>query len=269
MKNSKIVDYVSKILTIGVGIGCIVAGAHMIYRNLQVPIGGTCIPSGLILLIVGTVLIALARFPKITNAQNLKKSWLSRNWPVLLVVLLIGLFISYYMWGPVQKTPQRFRYDVLKDTLIITLAIIAIAVTAFGFLIYRIAIERIEREARRFERETGPRIATESRKWIARLATSVGFSLRKISLDEAIRLTEEAHGRYLPLNKLDLRDPENELLVAMIRNNLASYYAEANRERDRARGYAKYIKSIAHKYPEKTELWEKTYKEVFAAFPDQ
>ena len=88
------------------------------------------------------------------------------------------------------------------------------------------------------------------------------------SFDEAIRLTKEAHDRYLPLNKLDLRDPENELLVGAIRNNLASYFAKTKQEKGRARGYAKYIKSIAHKYPQETEEWEKTYEEVLKTFPN-
>jgi len=268
---------ISEYVSIGTAIAggvCIWIAIDTTYKKIVMPINQISISAGLLFLIFGFVLIivALGRFPEITNAQNAKKNWLGRNWPALLLVLLVALFISYYMRGPVQKTPQTFKYDVLKDTLTITLAIIAIAVTAFGFLFYRIAIERIEREAGKFERETGPRIALESRKWIARLATSVGHSFWKMkslkSLDEAIQLTKEAHDQYLPLNKLDLRDPENQLLVAAIRNNLASYFARAKREKDLARGYAKYIKSIAHKYPKKTAVWEKTCKEVLDAFPD-
>lgn len=256
-------EYVSIAAAIAGGI-CIGVGIDMTYKKIVMPINQISISAGFLFLIFGFVLIifALGRFPEITNAQNVKKSWLSRSWPVLLLVLLVGLFISYYIWGPVQQTPQRFKYDVLKDTLTITLAIIAIAVPILGFLIYRVVRGRLEREI-------GPQIAIESRKWITRLATSIGYSLWKMEfLDEAVRLTKEAHDRYLPINKLDLRDPENELLVGAIRSNLASYFAKAKQEKDRARGYAKYIKSIAHKYPQETEEWERTYEEVLNTFPD-
>lgn len=185
-----------------------------------------------------------------------------------ILLLLIGLFIGYYLWGPTWTVPQALRYDVLKDTLTIVLAVTAIVVAVLGVLGYRIVHLTLERERETFEKEIGQRISRESRRWVARLAISVGYSLWKRGfLEEATRLTTEAHEDHA--RGLDERDPEDQLLIAALRNNLASYFAEARENRDLARGYATYIHSNSSKFPKQREIWEKTYKEVFEAFPDQ
>lgn len=189
----------------------------------------------------------------------------------IIAILLIGLFIGYLMWGPTWQIPQEFkydRYDVLKDTLTIVLTFAAIAIAVLGAAVYRIVSLTLERERETFERETGQRIMMESRRWRARLATNVGYSLYKMEdLKEAIQWTKEAHNVHA--RELDEREPENELLLGQIRNNLASYFAQTKEEKELARGYARYIHNISHKYPQEGETWEETYKEVFEAFPDQ
>ncbi len=186
----------------------------------------------------------------------------------IVAILLIGLFIGYLLWGPTWEVPQEFKYDVLKDTLTIVLAFIAVAVAVLGAVIYRIVSLTLERERETFERETGQRIMMESRRWRARLAVNVGYNLWKMGdLKEAILWTKEAHDVHA--HELDEREPENELLLGQIRNNLASYFAQTEEERELARGYATYIHSISHKFPAERETWEATYKEVFEAFPDQ
>ncbi|MBA7561382.1 hypothetical protein ES708_03020 [subsurface metagenome] len=185
-----------------------------------------------------------------------------------IAILLIGLFTGYLLWGPTWEIPQAFKYDVLKDTLIIVLTFAAVAIAVLGAAVYRIVHLTLERERETFERETGQRIIMESRRWRARLAINVGYNLWKMGdLKEAILWTKEAHDVHA--HELDERELENELLLGQIRNNLASYFAQAKEERDLARGYATYIHNIRHKFPTERETWEKTYKEVFEAFPDQ
>lgn len=180
----------------------------------------------------------------------------------------LGAFISSYVWGPTLVLSPELQYKVLKDTLTIVLTVIAVAVTAFGFLAYRIVSLTLEREREAFERETGQRITRESRRWVARLAISIGYSLWKLGFPkEAERLTAEAHEEHA--RGLDERDPDDQVLIAAIRNNLASYFAEAKENRDLARGYATYIHNKSSEFPKQREIWEKTYKEVFEVFPDQ
>lgn len=203
-------------------------------------------------------------------SNSMKKEWEMKAIYLVLAVLLVlaGLFIGYLLWFPTFQVPHQFKYDVLKDTLTIVLAFITVAVAVLGAVVYRIVSLTLERERETFERETGQRIMMESRRWRARLATNVGYSLYKMEdLEEAILWTKEAHDVHAL--ELDEREPENELLLGQIRNNLASYFALTKKERDLARGYAKYIHNISHKYPKEGETWEETYKEVFETFPDQ
>lgn len=178
-------------------------------------------------------------------------------------ILLVGLFIGYLLWGPTWEIPQELkysRYDVLKDTLIIVLTLAAIAIAVLGAAVYAIVSQRIEAEA-------GKRISDESRRWITRLATSVGYSLWQLGFrDEAIRLTEEAHDKWA--YALAEKEPENQELIGSIRNNLAYYYSQTNQKRDFAWGYAAYIHKISHKFPKHREIWEGTCREVLATFPD-
>lgn len=97
LKNSKKVDYLLKIIIIGAGIVCIGFGIDMIYKNLQVPIGGTCIPRGLILLIVGLILIGVAS-RRSTPAEHSSTS--SKFWHLIALILVvagISLFSGYWL----------------------------------------------------------------------------------------------------------------------------------------------------------------------------
>jgi len=181
----------------------------------------------------------------------------------IVAILLIGLFIGYLVWAPIWELPQELsfdKYDVLKDTLIIALTFAAVAIAVLGAAVYRIVSQRLEAE-------TGKRIADESKRWIAWLATSTGYCFSEIgNIEQAIRLTEGAH-EYA--QELDERERKNQLLLGEIRNNLASYFVQAKKERDLARGYAEYIHKKSHKFPKQREAWEKTYNEVVEAFPDE
>lgn len=181
----------------------------------------------------------------------------------IFAIVLIGVLIGYLLWGPIWELPQEFtydKYDVLKDTLIIVLTFVVIAIAVLGAAVYVIVSQRLEAEA-------GKRIRDESRRWITRLATSTGYSFWKIGFrDEAIRLTEEAHVKWA--YALSEKEPGNQELIGSIRNNLAYYYSQTNQKRQLARGYAAYIHKISHKFPDHREIWEETCREVLAAFPD-
>ena len=181
----------------------------------------------------------------------------------IFAILLIGLFIGYLLWGSAWEVPQELKYgkyEVLKDALIIVLTLAAIAIAVLGGAVYVIVRQTLLKE-------TEQRINIERIKLRARLATSLGYAVYKMNLlQEAIEFTKEAHDLA---NDLDEKERENQRLIGAIRNNLASYFAEAGQDKDLARGYAKYIYNIRHKFPEQSETWEKTYYEVLEAFPDE
>lgn len=177
-----------------------------------------------------------------------------------ILAILLALFIIYLLWFPIWEMPPISEYDVLKDTLIIVLTAVMVVIAVMGFAVYVIVRQTLLRE-------TEQRIIVERTKFRARLATNLGYSVYKLKLlEEAIRFTKEAHDLA---KGLDEKERENQRLIGAIRNNLASYFAEAGRERDLARGYAKYIYKIRHKFPENSETWEETYNEVLKAFPNQ
>ena len=179
-----------------------------------------------------------------------------------LLLLLIGLFIGYVLWGPVWEVPQEFKYDIFKDTLIIVLTVAAIAIAVFGAVVYRVVSQRLERE-------TSKQITSESKRWIVWLASLTGKKFWEMDkIDQAIKLTEEAYGYA---QELDEKELKNQQLIGEIRNNLASYYVKKGQKAKAAiaQGFAAYIHNISHKFPKQRAAWEDTYRKVFEAFPEQ
>lgn len=177
-----------------------------------------------------------------------------------LLLLLIGLFIGYLLWGSVWEVPQEFKYDVLKDTLTIVLTVVAVFIAVVGVAVYRIVTQKLTAE-------TEKRISNESKRWIVWLASLTGKKFWEMGkIDQAIKLTEEAHGYA---QELDEKELKNQQLIGEIRNNLASYYAENRQKADIAQGFAAYIHNISHKFPEQRTAWEDTYRKVLEAFPEQ
>lgn len=271
MKNSGKVDLGLKIAIIVAGIFCIGFGIDMIYKNLQIPIRGTCIPSGLILLIVGVVLIALARLNRNKGRKGSKK--LSRILlDIVLPIAIIFLAISagFYFFSRSKATAEIVNTSpVFRDVLQIVLAVAAVAIAAFGYLIYRIVVQRLQIRA---EEEIG----SERRRTTAKLYTYMGLlrwrDFERITpsdpryREDAIDVTEKAH-EYA--SALDEHDPRNEWIIAAVRNNLAWYLADRRRpqDRDKARGYAQYIHVRSQNFPEEREEWERTYEEVMRVYP--
>ena len=243
----------------------------MIYRNLQVPIGGTCIPSGLILLITGVVLIALGRANQ-TNGRKSSKELslilLGIVLPISIIFLAIGA--GFYLFSKSEAITETVNtYPVLRDVLQIVLAVAAVAIAALGYLIYRIVVQSLQIRA---EKEIG----SERRRITAKLYTYLGLlrwtDFERITpsdpryREDAIEVTERAH-EYA--SALDERDPRNERTIATVRNNLAWYLADRGRpqDRDKARGYAQYIHLRSQNFPEEREEWERTYEKVMQVYP--
>ena len=65
----------------------------------------------------------------------------------LIQSVLFGLFLGYYIWVPTCQTPAEFRYDILKDTLTIVLAVLAVGMGLIGYAVYQILTGRLQREA--------------------------------------------------------------------------------------------------------------------------
>lgn len=243
----------------------------MIYRNLQVAIGGARIPSGLILLIAGVILIALGRANQTAgrkSSKELSHILLGIVLPISIIFLLIGA--GFYLFSSSKATTETVNaYPLFRDILQIVLAIAAVAIAALGYLIYRIVAQRLQIRA---EEEIG----NERRRIAAKLCSDIGLlrwrDFERITppnpqyRQDAIDMTEKAH-RYA--SELDERDPRNERIIAAVRNNLAWYFANRGRSQDRgkARGYAQYIHARSQNFPEEKEEWEDTYREVMRVYP--
>ncbi len=180
----------------------------------------------------------------------------------VIAILLIGLFIGYMLWGPTYEIPQEFKYDVLKDTLTIVLTVVAVFIAVVGVAVYGIVTQKLTAE-------TEKRISNESKRWIVWLASLTGYNFGEMGkIDQAIKLTEEAHGYA---QELDEKELKNQQLIGEIRNNLASYYVKKGQKAKAAiaQGFAAYIHNISHKFPKQRAAWEDTYRKVFEAFPEQ
>lgn len=114
MKNSGKVDLGLKIVIIGAGIVCIGFGVDMIYKNLQIPIGGICIPRGLIPLIVGLILIGVALRRSIPSEHS---SSSSKLWYLIVSVLVIAgiSFLLGYWLHKSLFSPQPVNAQVTPN----------------------------------------------------------------------------------------------------------------------------------------------------------
>ena len=90
------------------GVAFVVMGIFMIYQERTITIGPTSLSAGLVLLIFGFVLtvVALGKFPKTEDGQPPSESWFSKNWLILLTILiaivLLGTFIGTHYKFPLE-----------------------------------------------------------------------------------------------------------------------------------------------------------------------
>ena len=190
---------------------------------------------------------------------------------LIILALLVGLFIGYCIWTPSWALPQILKYDILKDTLLIVLAVMAVGITVIGYGIYLILSERLKIESASTAR-------VETQKGSIRLFIHSGFIFwesydnskkkEKQYLEMAIALTEIALRYFSNLPDNEGASRENDKLLCQIKNNLAYYYAERKRAVDAslAKEYVEYLRERLSKYPELRELWQDTGEFVYQQY---
>ena len=181
---------------------------------------------------------------------------------LVVLALLIGIFVGYCVLVPTSGVPEQFKYDVLKDTLIIVLAILAVGIGVIGYTIYIILSDKLKQDAAKSAR-------VEALKISIRLFIVSGYTCwehyetTKSSsyLEMAIELTQRALETYVSLSKEGEKIDEIDREYYLIENNLAYYYAEKGNEDDKetAIKYAKDIYEQTDKFPKDKENWLDTY----------
>jgi len=192
---------------------------------------------------------------------------------LILLAVLVGLFAGYCIWIPDWHMPYLFKYDILKDTLTIVLAVLAVGIAVIGYAIYLILSARLRTESASASR-------LESVQEAVRLFIHSGFvfweSYDKATkkepqnLEIAIGLTERALIFYNQLPTKEAHNKENERQFCLIKNNLAYYFAlrKEAEDRDTAREYAEYIRNKVSEYPGDKANWLDTYDFVKQQYPD-
>ena len=188
----------------------------------------------------------------------------------VLLVLLV-LFFGNLIWGETWGVPPQFKYDILKDTLIVVLSVVAVVMAIVGYGIYLILSERLRADAAMAAR-------VESLKGSIRLFLVSGYTYWEHydtasdkmpkHLEMAIELTERALHSYNALPESEAKKRENEKECYRIKNNLAYYLAERKNPEDksRAKEYADYIYGGFSKYPEEKANWLDTYDFVYQQY---
>lgn len=190
---------------------------------------------------------------------------------LLILAVLVGLFIGYCLWIPTLQIPYLLKYDILKDTLTIVLAVLAVGIAVIGYAIYLILSGRLEIESALTAR-------LETLKGSIRLFVHSGFvfwesydkTKKKESqyLEMAIGLTERALLFFNELPDNEAKNRENDKLLCKIKNNLAYYYAERKKpeDSDLAKEYAEYIRKRMSKYSEEKDNWLDTCNFVYQRY---
>jgi hypothetical protein len=192
---------------------------------------------------------------------------------LIILAVLVGIFIGYCIWTPTWETPHLLKYDILKDTLTIVLAVSAVGIGVIGLSIYLILSGRLRSESALASR-------IEAIKGSMRLFIHAGYvfwdnydkAAKKDSnhLEIAIGLTERALTFYQQLPNKEMEDRYTQRSFCLIKNNLAYYFALRKRaeDKDRAREYAEYIRAMTSEYTEERENWLDTYNFVKQQYPD-
>ena len=192
---------------------------------------------------------------------------------LLILAASVGLFAGYCIWMPTWQIPYLLKYDILKDTLTIVLAVVAVGIGVIGYSIYLILSGRLQTESASASR-------LEAIKGSIRLFIHAGFvfwenydnaKIKEVQhLEIAIGLTERALLFHNQLPEKEARNKENERSLCLIKNNLAYYFALRKKveDRDIAREYAEYIREQISKYAEEKANWLDTYDFVKQQYPD-
>ena len=195
---------------------------------------------------------------------------------VLLVILI--LFVGYLIWGETWQAPSVFKYDILKDTLTITLTVLAVGIAVVGYLIYQVMSIRLQTESAR-----AAHIATTKHcaKWFA----YIGFIFWQTYdqrrddqrregnsqyLEMAISFTERGLAYFNELPESEAKSREGDELLCKLNNNLGYYLAERHRteDKDLSRECADYVRERILKYPQHKDHWLDTCTFIDQQYPN-
>jgi hypothetical protein len=263
---------------ITMGIICVGFGIDMLYKGTTATISTVSFPAALLLLIIGLVLIvvALSRLSKSGIGQNPVRPWLSRNWLVLIGIVVLGTFIATnYKFQPGEK------YQVLVSLILITISITA----AVGYGIFKWIWANIKGRLETTAEE-------ERNAARAEVQTSLGFIWYK---HHELRIKHEGGAKadnnaidYLSLSiehaeyalgfANELNETEHDVLICRCKNNLAYYLTERHRKEEhpqdkkRVHVLAQYAYEVAKKMSSSQYIenlaynWEETYAWVLWQF---
>lgn len=68
-----------------------------------------------------------------------KTAWIG----LIILAVLVGLFVGYWIWIPDWHLPYLLKYEILRDTLTIVLAVSAVVIAVTGYAFYLIVSERL------------------------------------------------------------------------------------------------------------------------------
>ncbi len=296
MKNSELRQFVLKMIIIGTGIGCVAIGIHMFYQKTQMNVAQISIPTGLVLLIVGLVIIALVlrRPAEAISGRVSTKIWYAISL-TLIVFFVIYIFTRY-------KLPEGTPYRILVDLILIILALTG----AVGYGVFQWISRSVE-----------DRVTTAIKESLdftrAQVEINLGFwyfeqyraeSMKKKEMDKIRRKlaklqshlenNENSEAEYKPTNntRMDylnhaiertmkalefmkkLDEKKYEEWICICKNNLAYYLAERHNQRwtkpgdkELANGYADYVRERIAKYPSYRTEFADTCSFVDKQFP--
>jgi len=190
---------------------------------------------------------------------------------LIILAVLVGLFVGYCIWTPTWQIAHLLKYDILKDTLTIVLAVVAVGIGVIGYAIYLILSGRLSAESAETAR-------FETQRESIRLFVHIGFVFwesydktgkgEKEYVEVAIGLTERALLFFNELPDKEAKNRKNDKLLCKIKNNLAYYYAIRKKpeDSDLAKEYAEYIRERMSKYSEEKDNWLDTCDFVYQQY---
>lgn len=210
-----------------------------------------------------------------------------RLWPVLAFTSLMFVIIWAFLFVVPYEFKLEKKYDVLVDVLTIVLAIAGVAITAFGYGVYRILSRNIEERAEdimrseqaehQVERLQLVRVICVERWKEWSLLPSAEKETKLYLLDMAIHVSREAISKAREKlvseearkKRSEREQREDEMLVLQLENDLAYYLAERREPEDthEAEEIARklYSKAMSQVIPD--DHWLDTCAYVFKRLP--
>ena len=225
----------------------------MLYKEISATIANKDYSGGILLLLAGLILMVSYLVTTATRGST---------WRALVIVIFsLGLLFGYFFWGPLGSScPEKIKFEVFRDLLIIILAISAIFISLLGWAAYRIVESRTMKRSEEFSKELMGEIYLKS---LGNALCNLGLIFWKnykehkvmLDLEHAIELTNDALQKYGL--KLDKTRAENKKIIIIYKNNLAFYLAEYaalgkadSQQKNLALEYANYVYSQRINLPE-------------------